>query len=198
MLGSVRIASLLGRRFEIDFVQARPPIAPLGWLLLGFGLLALMAALADFAPRWLEHERLLREVEELHLRLDRLPGVARPVSRGSDSTGLAQATGLLGELDHPWPALFDQFESVAVPDVHLVQMAVDSRFQTVQMVAEASTLERVLQYSQQLPGKGPVRAVRLTRHEWRNAPSGRIVVADLTADLVAGTPADSLGDKGAR
>lgn len=188
------LSSLLGRRFQLDFVQPRAAVPPLSWLLLGAGILALAAALADFVPRWLEHARLVHEIEALQARLDRVPGMARTGSRASDAEGLAQARGVLGELDRPWPALFDQFEDAASQDVHLVQLTVDSRFRTMQLMAEASTLERVLQYSQRLPGKGPVRAVRLTHHEWRNTPSGRIVVADLTVDLGSDpTPVGSLG-----
>ena len=180
-----RMSSLLGRRFQVDFVQDRPPTPPLSWLLLGAGVVTLCAAFADFVPRWLEHARVIHEIEALQAWLDRLAGMARTGLRAADGEGSAQAHGVLGDLGRPWPALFDQFEAAATQDVHLVQFAVDARFRTMQLMAEASTLERVLQYSQQLPGKGPVRAVRLTHHEWRDTPSGRIVVADLTADLTA-------------
>jgi hypothetical protein len=194
MMRTLTIPPLLGRRFQVDFAQARPPVAPLAWILLAIGAIAVSGALLDFAPRWIEHERLARERSDLQARLDRVPGVARSSARAPDAIGLAQARGVLDELDRPWPALLDQFESIDAPDVHLVQLGVDSRFQTVQLLAEASRLEQVLQYSKQLAGKGPVRSVRLTHHEWRAAPGGRIVLADLSATLGP----DSQAGKGSR
>jgi len=183
------IPPLLGRRFQVDFVQARAPVAPLAWLLVAIGAVALAVALADFAPRWLERARLRQESADLQARLDSLPGVSRGPARASDAVGLAQARGVLAELNRPWPALFDQFESIGAPDVHLVQLGIDSRFQTVQMLAEATSLDRVVQFGQQFAGSNPVRSARLTHHEWRNAPAGRVVVADLTADLAPVAPA---------
>jgi hypothetical protein len=188
------VPELLGRRFQVDFAQARPPVAPLAWILLAVGTITLAAALAGFAPRWIEHERLARERSQLQARLDRVPGVARPSARAPDAIGLVQARGVLDQLDRPWPALLDQFESIDAPDVHLVQFVVDARFQTVQLLAEAAQLEQVLRYSKQLAGRGPVRSVRLTHHEWRAAPGGRIVVADLSANLGP----DSSAGKGPR
>jgi len=177
------IPSLLGRRFRVDFVQTRPQATPLSWLLLAVGTVALTMALAELAPRWIQRDQLQQQKTQLQMRLDRIPGLARTTTRPTDVMGLAQARGVLDELDRPWPELFDQFESTRSAGVHLVQMGVDSRFQTVLVLAEASSLDEVLRYSRELPGKGPVRAVRLTSHEWRSAPVGRIVVANLTIDL---------------
>ena len=184
---------LLGRRFQVDFVQARPAVAPVARLLLAAGVLALAGAVADLAPRWVQRQQLNRQKEQLQSRLERQLGVARPAAR-AEVIGLAQARGVLDELDRPWPALFDQLEATRVPGVHLVQLGVDSRFQTAQVLAEASNLEELLQYSQRLAGSGPVQSVRLTHHEWHDAPVGRIVVANLTAELESTASAD----KGAR
>lgn len=194
----MKIPSPLGRRFQVDFVQARAPTAPMAWALVALGALALAAALADLAPRWSQRADLRQQIAQLQARLDRVPGVARATTRAPDSIGLAQAQGVLEQLDRPWPELFDQFESIRAPGVHLVQFGVDPRFQTVQVLAEASTLEQVLQYSRELPGRGPVRAVHLTHHEWRSAPVGRIVVASLTVDLAPATADQDAADRGAR
>jgi hypothetical protein len=177
------IPPLLGQRFRLDFVRPRPRATLLSWLLLAIGTVGFTMALADLAPRWIQRERLHQQKTQLRMRLDRIPGVARTPMHPTDAIGLAQARGVLEQLDRPWPALFDQFEATRGTGVHLVQLGVDARFQTALVLAEASSLDEVLRYSRELPGKGPVRAVRLTNHEWRNAAAGRIVVANLTIDL---------------
>ena len=178
----MKILPLLGRRFQVDFIQARPPVAPLAWGCLAAGVLSLAAALADLAPRLALREQLAVRQAELRARLDRLPASVRSTA-GADVIGLTQARSVLDELDRPWEALFDQLEAARAPEVHLVQLGVDLPFQTVQVVAEAPSLERLLQYSQTLAGNGPVQSVRLTHHEWRNVSVGRVVVASLTAEL---------------
>jgi hypothetical protein len=181
------IPPLLGRRFRVDFVQPRPRATPLSWLMVAVGTMSLAIALADLAPRWIQREQLREKKTQLQARLDQMPGLARTAAHPVDAIGLTQARGVLEQLDRPWSELFDQFESTREGGVHLVQLGVDSRFQTALVLAEASSLEQVLRYSRDLSGKGPVRTVRLTNHEWRNAPVGRIVVANLTIDL---TPVD--------
>jgi hypothetical protein len=181
----MRTLHLLGRRFRIDFSQTRPSFPLLAWFLLGAGAVSMLAAVADFAPRWSLHRQLAREEAALQARLELLPGAASSAAHAADPIGLTQARVVLDQLQRPWALLFDQFESVRSRDVHLVQFGVDSSFQTVQVLAEAPKLEQVLQYSRQLDGAGPVRAMRLTHHEWRDSPSGRIVVASLTANLRA-------------
>jgi len=179
----MNILPLLGRRFQLDFIQARPPVPPLAWGLLAGGVLSLAAALADFAPRLVLREQLGARQTELRARLDHLPTGARSSGDAADVAGFTQARSVLDELDRPWAALFDQLEATRASDVHLIQLGVDPRFQTMQVLAEASSLERVLQYSKKLAGTGPVQSVRLTHHEWRNVPVGKVVVANLTADL---------------
>lgn len=189
-MADIKMPPLLGRRFDVDFARARPAVTPLAWAMLALGGLLLAAAVADFVPHWQRHERLQREQQALRERLERMPGAPRAAAAHSaaDTLGQLQARGLLDQLDRPWAALFDRLEAIQAPDVHVVQFGVDPGFHAVQMIAEASTLEHVLQYSQQLAAQAPVRAVRLTRHEWRAAPVGRIVVANLTAELAAPGP----------
>lgn len=189
----MRLPPLLGPRFDADFCasRARAPLA--AWLLLAAGMVTLAAALADLAPRWQRREHLSAERSTLEAQVQQLSG---PVgaSHPASATDLVEARTVLGELRRPWKSLFDRFESVDVPRVYLVQLSVDSRFQGVQMLAEASRLDDVLQYSQKLAGDGPVRSVRLTHHEWRAAPGSRVVVANLTAELVqAGGEAGGAG-----
>jgi len=180
--------SLLGPRFQLEFARDRTSPTPLSWLSLGIGTLALVLAICDLAPRWAQRQQLRLEREQLLAQLDSLEGMDRAGSAPSaDPAALAHARALLAELNRPWPQLFEQFESVRVPGVHLVQIGVDSRFRTVQVLAEAARLDEVLSFSQKLADRGPLRAVRLTHHEWHAAPVGKIVAASLTADLAAET-----------
>jgi hypothetical protein len=176
-------ASLLGRRFEIDFngSQARTP--PLAWLLLTMGLCALLAAVFDFAPRWARHGELQIQLEALQAQQLKLPpaGAASRKATAADSTEIRT---LMDEFNRPWMLLFERLESSELPGVHLLQVSVDSRFQAVEMLAEGASLDEVVKYSSRLAAERPVHAVRLTHHEWRASPGARVVVASLTAELV--------------
>ncbi len=186
--GSIRPAAWLGPRFDLDFVEARARPPALGWALLAGGVLALAAAAGVTYPAVKLHDRLLAQREALRQQLDRVPG-GHAASHPATAVDLKETRLVLGALDRPWNALLDRFESVAVPRVHLVQVTVDGGFQAAQLTAEAARLDDVLRYARQLEHGGPVREVRLTRHEWRNAPGARVVVANLTATLGPGAAA---------
>jgi hypothetical protein len=178
----MRLSALLGPRFDVDFCARRARVPPLAWLLLVAGLICVASALADLVPRWRRLDRLSAQRAAVELQIQQLSGGIVP-SHAASTADLAEARTVLGDLSRPWKPLFDRFESVDGPKVHLVQLAVDSHFQGMQVLAEASRLDDVLQYSQKLAGDGLVRSVRLTHHEWRAASGTRVVVANLTAEL---------------
>jgi hypothetical protein len=180
----MRLPALLGRRFRIDFASRPQPVLVLSWLLLALGVAGAALAALDVAPRWQLHQRLLAQRAELEQQLQ-LAGGTRAAPRLVSVADQAAAHAVLAELQRPWRPLFDRFESVNVPQVYLIQLSVDSSFRDVQLLAEAARLDDVLSYSKKLAGDRTVRTVRLTHHEWRNAPIGRVVVANLTAELAS-------------
>ncbi|MBV8209860.1 MAG: hypothetical protein JO133_07330 [Burkholderiaceae bacterium] len=188
----MRRRALLGRRFQIDFASTRQPVPTLAWLLLLFGLSAAAAVGIDIAPRWQMRERLLSQHADLERRALQT-GLARMPAHAVSPADQAEVHMVLAELQRPWQALFQQFESANVPKVYLVQWSVDSGFRDVQLLAEAAQLDDVLLYSKKLGGDHTVRRVRLTHHEWRSAPVGRVVVANLTAELASDSDAAGEG-----
>lgn len=191
----MRIAPF-GRRYSIDFAASRPALPPVSWWLLAAGCTALVVALADALPRWSLQSRLRTELEHLRSTASDLPSAARAGGHPANAESLAQALALVDQLDRPWPQLLGRLETTRVPGVHLVQVGVDARFQSLQLLAEASRLDDVLSYARALAGQGPVKAVRLTHHEWRNVPGARIVVASLSADLAPDAPAPPAAAEG--
>jgi hypothetical protein len=178
---------MLGRRFEVDFLR-RPPLPPLAVWLLALGLVGSGLAAWSCIDAWHERAALALERAELDAALERARQAAQQrhsAARGAGPAAQAQAIEVLEALHRPWNALLDQLEAVHAPGVHLVQLAVDARFETLQLQAEARTLGDVLRYTEQLPAAGPIVAVRLTSHEVRDAPGGRVVSARLAAALGA-------------
>jgi hypothetical protein len=69
--------------------------------------------------------------------------------------------------------------------VHLEQIAIDARFESLQVQAEARSLGDVLRFVEQLPGAGPIVAVQLASHELRSVPIGQVVDARISARISA-------------
>jgi hypothetical protein len=178
----MKLPALLGRRLRIDFASRRQPVPLASWFLLALGWCSIGVACWHLAPRWQLRDRLTVQRAGLEEQLQQAGGTRAP-TRAVSLTDQAEAHAVLAQLHRPWQPLFDRFESVDVPKVYLVQLSVESGFREVQLLAEAARLDDVLSYSKRLAGDGTVRTVRLTHHEWRNAPIGRVVVANLTAEL---------------
>lgn len=186
----MNLPPLLGRRFQIDFGLRGSQIPLMAWLLVVAGFLSVALAWIDLAPGWARHQQLRAERLALEEQLNAVAqSGARMTKATSSSEDEDRVRAWIGELGRPWDGLFHRFESIQVPKVYLVQLVVDSRFHDVQLLAEAPGLDDVLTYSKQLESDDLIQGVRLTHHEWRNAPGARVVVASLTAELGHGAGA---------
>ncbi|HUN92469.1 MAG TPA: hypothetical protein VMU33_10455 [Burkholderiaceae bacterium] len=176
---------ILGPRFDVDFVRPAP-VPPLAIAVLVVALVAAAAAAAWCEQAWRSGRDLASRRATLEAALERGREQAerrRTTARGADPQAQEQAVAVLDELHRPWRALFEQLEADRVGPVHLDQLAIDSRFESLQMQAEARSLGDVLRYVQALPGAGPIAAVQLSSHELRDAPGGRVVSARVVARL---------------
>lgn len=193
----------MSARYDIDFNRNRRPVGRIAWLLLAVGAVAALLAAVELRDRWdaaarqeAEGERLAEAVRAAGGRVN---AAGRDAAGPRDEGVRAQrqlALRVVGDLRRPWRELFEQLEAAHVGGVHLVQLGVDARFRTLQLQVEARDLHQVLRYLQRLPGSGPVVAVQLVSHEWRDAPAGRVLIARLSGELDAGgepaeTPAPS-------
>jgi hypothetical protein len=182
---------------ELELLRPVRPVAPVAGVLLAAGLLAAGAAAVGLQPAFERKAALSAEQALLERRLERL-GV-RPVAtvdsrHGGRRETLEEGRELAAQLRRPWHQLFDQLEEAAQADggaVHVVQLTVDPRFDTLQLVAEARDLGHLVRFSQRLTGGAPVHNLVLTHYEWRDALGGHVLSAALQGELapVASTPA---------
>jgi hypothetical protein len=173
-------------RFEADFATAGTPVPGAAWAWCAGGVAALVLGGLALSQQWqaLQQQRAAGERDRATLARagtsDPRAGAAR---QGSSEDPRELALRAVTELRRPWGALLDQLEAARASGAELGQFSVDARFEKVQLVVDARSLDDVLRYLQRLPGNGPVRAVRLVSHEWRDAPGGRRLQARLVADL---------------
>ena len=141
---------------------ARRPGPPLAaWLLLAAGGLALALGVWRY-----------QEVRAAIAQRQAQVQAARPVPRAQavpaldseDSEELARAQLLL---DRDWPALFHTLESVPAKDIALLSIAAYPGRNRVVLEGEARSPQAMLAYLQALQNAGPLRPVRLVRHEVR-------------------------------
>lgn len=182
--------------YELELLRPRNRVPPLGWLLLFAGLAATLAAGFFLQTGLARRTQLAQARAELEIALERVgarPGTsAAPSARAEHSEIVLEGQQLAGELRRPWHEFFDQLETAIAGDrsaVHLVQLSVDPRFTTVQLSAEARSLDKLVHFSQRFSGAAPIRAMALTNYEWRDALGGRVVSATMQGELaLAPTP----------
>ncbi len=197
---SALLKSLLRiRPYEVELLRPSGQVPALSWIFLTLGLGALAGAALACAPAWSRHgeiaqQRLATENALAALQAD---PASRAGARRQTSTGrsaatedVAEAEGIVAELHRPWHNLFDQLESAQAAEgagVHLQQLAVDSRFATLQLVAEGRDLDKIVRFSQRLSSQerdgGPVRSMNMTHHEWRDTLGAHVVSVALLGDL---------------
>jgi len=180
------------RPHEVELLRPRHRAPPLSWLLLAVGVAALGAAAMNCLPVWSSRSLLADRAARLQSEVDHLASSRGPVLRGrtsnraGDRDALSEAELLVVEARRPWHGLFDQLEAAqrsGHAGVHVIQMGVDPRFATLQLVAEGRDLGELVRFSQQLAGNGPVRTMSLTHHEWRDALGAHVVTASLQGEL---------------
>ena len=189
--GSRWLDALLGiRPSRIELLRPARAVAPLGWLLLGAGVLALAGAALLLQARLQQRAETARQRAALEAALDRLgvhpvgtPAAAAPGKRAA----LDEGQGVLDDLERPWHGLFDQLEAAAAAEnsaVHVVQLTVEPRFAGVELIAEGRNLDQLVRFAQRLSGGMPVRSMTLTHFEWRDALGGHVISGSLQGELV--------------
>ena len=143
-----------------DFAhRLRPP--PAAWLLLAGGSLVLAMGLWQY--RELRAAMVQRQAQ-VSAALPSPRAQPAPVLDAEDSQELARAQALLGR---DWPALFHALESTPHKDIALLSVAAYPARSRVVLEAEARTPQAMLAYLQALQNTGPLRPLRLVRHEVR-------------------------------
>ncbi|SPE23219.1 hypothetical protein SBBP1_210013 [Burkholderiales bacterium] len=190
------------RPHEVELLRPARGVAPLAWLLLAGGAVALSAGALACRPGWHRQANLAQQritVEAALARLGAAPvapgdGVGRRgATRKGETEALLEADAIVRELDRPWHDLFDQLEAATASGatgVHLVQLAVEPKFTALQLVAEGRDLDKLVRFSQRLTGGAPIRTMTMTHHEWRDALGAHVVSATMRGDL-SGTPASA-------
>lgn len=158
------------RRLNIDFV-ARPlwrlPVAArLRAILAVLGGLALSAA-ATLAWQAQQLDRQITESAQA-VMLARQALLARTPPRPPlrlSAVQVAAINGAIGQLNTPWPAMLDAFESVATAEIALLQIEPDNRRRLVKGVAEAKDHRGMLDYLAALGSVAPFARAVVTRQE---------------------------------
>jgi hypothetical protein len=73
--------------------------------------------------------------------------------------------GAIGQLNTPWPALLDAFESVARADIALLQIEPDNQRRLVKGVAEARDHQTMLDYLAALGAAAPFSRALVSKQE---------------------------------
>jgi len=136
-----------------------------------------------------------RELDTLQAELVRLgseaitgrsSGRKAATQRGAEQSESAEALLLQAEIHRPWHELFGQLASTLSAEgdgVHIVQLGIDARFETLQLVAEGRELDKLVRFAQHLSGKGPIRSMTMTHHEWRDTMGAHVVSASMIGQI---------------
>ncbi|MCP5229671.1 hypothetical protein [Accumulibacter sp.] len=159
------------KHLNIDFVS-RPrwqlPVAARARAVLAvIGGLTAIAAAALAWQAW-QLDRQIAESEqlivltrqELHMRTP----PPRPPLRLSEAQ-VAAINGVIGQLNTPWPAMLDAFESVATGEIALLQIEPDNRRHLVKGVAEAKDYQGMLDYLAALGSVAPFGRAMVSKQE---------------------------------
>lgn len=180
---------------DIDLRRRGWPRPFATWALCAAGLLALTLAAMALQSTWQERAAVAASIERLQAALAaEMP--ARSLARANGSTPGsapvssrsatdADAQRVVVDLNRPWSALFEAFESVQRPSVRVQQVDVDAKFSQIRMHLEGKSLQQVLDYADQLAAQHPVRSLQLVQHEWKTVAGTRVVSARLTGTLDA-------------
>jgi len=191
------------RPYEVELLRPSRQAPPLAWLLLLCGLLALAAAATLVQPAWRRHQELVAQLATAEASLAQATDTPansaeksrkRAATRGAERSELAEAAGIVRELNRPWQALFAQIEaadSAQDAGVHLIQMNVDARFATLQLVVESRELDKLVRFSQHLAGAGPIRSMTMSHHEWRDTLGAHVVNAAMQGQLDGGDSSEA-------
>ncbi len=129
-------------RLELDFSTARRN-APLGWLLLGAGLIA--AAVAGVQFRSAHAERLAHagDLDAISGRHAVFEAAAGPAA---DPRATKAAAGVARDLQVPWAEMLTALEAVQARDVALLGVEPSPTRHNIRITAEAKTPDAMLNY----------------------------------------------------
>jgi hypothetical protein len=165
------ICASLMKRLHIDFVATplwRLPVAARArQILIGLAALALLAG-AAIAWQWRQLEQQIAATTEAiararHAIVQHTPPPRSPLLLSAQQ--IAAVNHAIGQLNIPWPAVLDGFESVATADVALLQIEPDPRRRLVKGVAEAKNHQRMLAYLAALGAAAPFTGAMVSKQE---------------------------------
>jgi hypothetical protein len=190
LLSRILVPLLRVRPHEVELLRPAARAVPLAWALFACGAAALAAAAWACQPGWDRQAELAQQRQQLEAALGRAgvaPGAAshRTVGKGE---ALDEARAIVIELHRPWHELFDALETADADGVNLIQINVEPRFASLQLVAESRDLDKLVRFSQKLAGSGPIRSMTMTHHEWRDALGAHVVSAAMQGELAGATP----------
>jgi hypothetical protein len=136
-------------KLDLNFAPARRN-APMGWVLLGVGLIA--ATLAGVQFRSAHAERLMHAGDLTMLSAKLNPSRASDTASPNDSRAAKAAAGVARDLQVPWSELLSALESVQAKDVALLAVEPSPIRHNVRITAEAKNTDAMLSYIDALRG----------------------------------------------
>lgn len=159
------------RRLQIDFVQTslwRLPIAARDrQILLGAAAVVVLAVVVIAWQCW----QLDRQIDAASRAtvvarrelLQRTPPPRAPLVLAEQQ--IVAINDAIGQLNIPWPALLDGFETVATPDIALLQIEPDPHPRLIKGLAEAKNHQRMLAYLAALGSTRPFAGAMVSKQE---------------------------------
>ncbi len=184
---SLLVPLLRIRPHEIELIRPVRRVTPLAWMLFAVGATALAASVWICQPGWERQRDLAEQRQDLERSLERVGAGAGSSRAGVKGDRQDEAQAIVVQLHRPWHELFDALESADTAGVNIVQLSVDPRFVTLQLVAESRDLDKLVRFSQKLAGAGPIRTMTMTHHEWRDALGAHVVSAAMQGELAGGS-----------
>lgn len=171
------------RALALDFVDTRPPHAPIGWMLLLMGALTAAAVLYEYSA--LKAALATREdrIAVLEKNRSRTQQSARAVPPdAAQQSEIRRANNVIDELNLPWAALFEAVESASNGAIALLSIQPDAQKQSVRITGEAKTLDDVLAYIERLQEDTQLTNASLLSHEIRQQDAEKPIRFTLTAN----------------
>ena len=155
------------RALNLDF-QPRPRSGPLGWGLLGGGVV--LALLCLGVQQHLDGQS---EQQQGHLQTTQrqLTGdnssksTLSPAETREQAQNLAEMRKVSQQLRRPWERLFAMLETMPRTDIALLTLTPDARKGQVRISAEAKDLEAMLDFHRNLEASDELSDVSLLSHE---------------------------------
>lgn len=178
------------RPYEVELLRPAHRVSPLAWIVFAAGAFAIVASAIACKPAWDRHAQLALRRAEIQSELARFGVGASLADSGSKGRiEKNEAIALIAELQRPWHDLFDQIETADDKDVHIVQLSIEPHFTSLQLVAEARDLDKLVRFAQRLGRVGPVRGMTMTHHEWHDVLGAHVVRASMQGELAPLWPA---------